>query len=215
MKRARWLLGVAVCLAGCVGPEDERIRDYNADGVFLFQQGDYRSARESFQAALDLKLDDPALLYNLGQCYDRVGGDTKAERYYNDCLQRTPNHVACRHALAALLLRQGRQGDAVRVVGQWMESEPKSADPYALDGWLWHQKGDLPRAQGRLQQALDIDPHNVRALTELGVVYEEMKRPDRALVLYERVLETAPKDTEMTRRVNALLTSGAKPPQPD
>jgi hypothetical protein len=28
----------------------ERIRDYNEDGIYLYQRGDYRSAGESFRA---------------------------------------------------------------------------------------------------------------------------------------------------------------------
>ena len=41
-----------LCAAGCVATEQERISDYNNDGLFLFQQGDYVGARESFKAAL-------------------------------------------------------------------------------------------------------------------------------------------------------------------
>jgi Tfp pilus assembly protein PilF len=215
MKRAGWLLLGVVCVAGCAGSQGELVRDYNADGVFLFQRGDYRSARESFQAALALKPEDPGLLYNVGRCYDHQGASDKAERFYNDCLQRAPNQSACRHALVVLLVRERRQADAVHLVEEWLAREPKKADPYAVDGWLWHQKGDLPRAQARLQQALEIDPRNVQALTELAVVYEEMQRPDRSQVILERALEVEPKNPEITQRLNAILTKGGKRPQPE
>ncbi len=215
MKRAGWLLAWTVCLAGCTGPRDQLVREYDADGVLLFQHGDYRSARESFQAALALKPDDPGLLYNVGQCYDRQGAPDKAEHFYNDCLQRDPNHVACRHSLAVLLVHERREADAVRLVEDWLGREPKKAEPYVLDGWLWHQKGDLPRAKTRYEQALEIDPHNVHALTELAGIYEEMQRPDRALVLYERILQIEPKDPEITQRLNVILTKGGKRPQPE
>jgi len=100
-------------------------------------------------------------------------------------------------------------------VQAWRASEPKLAAAYVEDGWLYHQAGDLPKAQGRLQQALDIEPHNVRAVTEMGLVYEAMKRPDRALTLYERALESDPKQPEITDRVNYLLTKGAGRPRPE
>ena len=101
------------------------------------------------------------------------------------------------------------------MVDDWIVRDPKSARAYAEDGWLWHRVGDLPRAQARLQQALELDPHEQLALTELGKVYEEMHRPDRAVALYDRVLADHPDQPEVTRRVNALLMKGAGQPRPD
>jgi Tfp pilus assembly protein PilF len=210
----RWVGAVLlVALAGCVSEDAERVRDYTADGLHLYRQGDYLDARESFQAALALRPDDPVLIYNIAQCYDHQGADAQAERYYLACLQRSPDHAPCRHALAALLVHEGRGPEAVHMAEDWLTREPKKADPYALDGWLWHQKGDLPRAQGRLQQALELDTHNVQALTELARLYEEMHREDRAVVLYERILEIEPGNVEITARINRL--HGTSRPQPE
>ena len=40
-----------------------------------------------------------------------------------------------------------------------------------------------------------------------------MKRPDRALSLYERALDSDPTQVELTDRVNYLLTKGAAHPR--
>jgi Flp pilus assembly protein TadD len=215
MRWMNWLLRLIICLGGCESASQERLRDYNQDGIYLFQRGDYAAARESFQAALALKSDDPALLYNLGECYDRLGDPVKAERTYRQCLLEAPNHADCRHALASMLVRVGRRDDATRLVEDWLAREPRLAAAYAEDGWLWHQAGDLPRAQTRLQQALELDPHEPRALVELALVYEAMQRPDRAVALYERVLERDPRQTEVIKRLNRLRSQGARQPQPD
>jgi len=215
MRRAAWFLLLVVGLGGCATTDDERVRAYSSDGLSLFQGGNYRAARESYQAALALRPEDVGLIYNVGQCYDRQGASPQAEKCYNDCLQRSTNHAACRHALAELLVREGRQADAARMAEDWLTREPKLSEPYAVDGWLWHQKGDLPRAQGRLQQALEIDPHNIHALTELALIYEAMQRPERAEVIYERVLEIDPHNNDVTQRYNLLLSKGAKHPQPE
>jgi Flp pilus assembly protein TadD len=217
MAMGRW---VCFCLAvvgmvGCETTQPTRFRDYNEDGVYLFQRGRYADAQESFQAALAIQANDPGVLYNLGECRDRLGDPKRAEAYYRDCLSRAPNHLACRHSLVVLLVRQGRRPEASRLVQDWILREPKSVSPYVEDGWLAHQDGDLPRAQARLQQALEIDPHNEQALMELGLVYEELKRPDRALVIYDRILQQNPNQSSVTTRVNFLLAKGARPPHPD
>jgi tetratricopeptide (TPR) repeat protein len=210
-----------VGVAGCASVDlrfldvQEKVHNYNEDGVNLYQHAQYEDARESFQAALSLKPNDGVLLYNLGQCYEHMADYPKAEEAYRQCLDRLPAHTECRHALIALLTKQNRRQEAAQMVDDWIVRDPKSARAYAEDGWLWHRVGDLPRAQARLQQALELDPHEQLALTELGKVYEEMHRPDRAVALYDRVLADHPDQPEVTRRVNALLMKGAGQPRPD
>src|SRR5438309_9982421 len=169
MRWVSWLLALALGLGGCESASQERLRDYNEDGVYLFQRGNYAGARESFQAALALKPNDPAFLYNAGECSDRLGDTTAAERYYSQCLLYAPNQADCRHALASLLVRLGRTADAAHMIEIWLAREPRLAAAYAEDGWWLHQAGDLPRARARLQQALELDPHEPRALVELAL----------------------------------------------
>ena len=217
MGRAGWVAGLAVLLAGCAAPSPiaERVRDYNEDGVYLYQHGSYAEARETFRAALALQPADPNLLYHLAQCHDRLGQAAVAEQTYQDCLRRAPNHPECRHALTVLLVNSGRRADAARMVDEWLAREPKLAAPYAEDGWLRAQSGDLLNARGRLQQALMHDPHNAFALTELARLYETMHRPDRAVVLYEASLAANPHQPDVFQRVSLLRSQGAGRPHPD
>ena len=215
MKRALLALSLSFWLAGCVTTSDDRFRDYNDDGIHLFREGNYHDARESFHEALKLRPDDPAVLYNIGECYYRMGNAGKAEQSYKECLFRAPNHAACRHSLAVLMMQQNRKAEAGKMIEDWLIREPKLAAAYAEDGWYWHQSGDLIRAQARLQQALEIDPHDLRALIELGQVYETMNRPGRALVLYERAVDKDPKQVELKSRIQFLLARGAGRPRPD
>lgn len=215
MRWAYGIVGLALCLGGCTHTEQDRVRAYNQDGVDLFQRGNYPDARDCFQAALNHAPDDPALLYNLGQCYDRMGSLAKAERLYLRCLEFAPNHEDCRHALHQLLVNTGRSKEAGAQIAAWMLREPALAGPYAEDGWLLRLNGDLPAAQARLQQALERNPHHERALVELGQVYEGLNRPDRARVIYERVLERDPQQTAVAQRINYLMSKGAGKPKPE
>jgi Tfp pilus assembly protein PilF len=215
MRTTRAVAAAALLIGACAPTVQERVRDYNEDGVFLYKQGDYAHARESFQAALALQPGDVNLLYNLAQCHDRLGHDTQAESTYRDCLVRSPDNAQCRFALARLLIRQGRRQDAVQMTEEWLKRNPRQAGPYAVDGWLWEQYGDLPKAQSRFQQALTFDPHDNLAITELARLYELMSRPDRAAALYEKALDAQPDQPEVLDRLTALRKQGAARPHPD
>ena len=78
--------------------------------------------RDSFEAALSFTPQDPGLLYNLGQCYDRMGDWRKAEQYYLDVLANRPNHGDARQAEVALLYRTGRTDEANRAIQEWLHS---------------------------------------------------------------------------------------------
>jgi tetratricopeptide (TPR) repeat protein len=215
MRGIRVFVGLMIFLSGCATPEEDRARASIENGLRFYQQGNYAAAQQDFQVALQFRPGDADLVYNIGQCYEHQNDLTRAEQTYGECLRQAPNHVDCRNALAALLIREGRRPEATRMVEDWLSHQPRLAAAYALDGWLWHQSGDLPRAQARLQQALELDPHDVRALTELGSVYEDLHRPERAVVLYERVLALDARQPQVENRLHFLLAKGAGRPQPE
>jgi tetratricopeptide (TPR) repeat protein len=216
MRGVRGAVGLAlIWLGACAPTAQDRVRDYNEDGLNLFRHGAYDKAAESFEAAIALEPGDPALLYNAGRCYDHTGDAAKAERYYTACLQKAPNHAGCRNALAALMLRQARRDEATRLIEGWLVSQPKLAAAHAAHGCLLRQLGDLPAAKSRLEEALRLDPHDTRARVELGLVWEAMGRPEFALVCYERALDEDPQQDEVIGRLNRLQAQGVKPPLPD
>ena len=51
----------------------ERWHYINDEGVTLFAQRDYKQALEFFDYALTLHSQDPILIFNMAQCYDRLG----------------------------------------------------------------------------------------------------------------------------------------------
>ncbi|MCS6852971.1 MAG: tetratricopeptide repeat protein [Gemmataceae bacterium] len=215
----RWISGpvtvLALCLSGCAALEEDLLREYTDDGIFLYRQGDYAAARESFQAALSLKPNDTALLYNVGECYARQGAIAKAQHHFEECLRLDPGHRECRRALVTLLVRAGRAADARQALAAWQAEYPQDASAYAAEGWYWRQLGDLPRAQSCLQRALELDPRHCHALNDLALIYEALNRPDRAVALYERSLEIDPNQGDVLGRLTELRGRGAGRPRMD
>ncbi len=131
------------------------------------------------------------------------------------CLQVVATHGDARQAQVSILYRTGRSQEANRLIQEWLEQNPKLADAYVLDAWRLRQQKALPLAQGRLQQALALEPNNRRALVELGIVYEMLNMPERALSLYERSLMVDPNQPEIAPRVDQMRAKGIQRPLPD
>ncbi len=208
-------LVLALVTLGCADTVQQRVHEYNQDGVELFRKGAYSQARETFQAALNLKPHDANLLYNVGQCSEHLGQAAQAEQAYHDCLVINPNHTECRHALAVLLWQENKRTEAARMIEDWLSHEPQRAAAYVEHAWYYRQLGDIQRAQSRLQEALRLEPGDVRALVDLGQLYETTNRPERSLVLYERALEIQPDQPEVKLRLDSLKAQGVSRPRPD
>ena len=130
----RWLAlaGTILALAGC---GEFAAQQRNAEGVRLYQQTKYAEALRDFQEATYDNPKDADGYYNIAATYHRMGkqehceSDLKqAEKFYNDCLDRNPNHTECYRGLAVLLAEQGRKDAAFRLVQGWVDRQPTSAD---------------------------------------------------------------------------------------
>jgi tetratricopeptide (TPR) repeat protein len=213
--RSIFLACLALCL-GCAATDEERWRTFNEDGVALFAKGNYREALDSFDYAATLHAQDPVIAYNIAQCHDRLDDVKNAEQYYAACLQRDPKHGDARLALVHLRYRTGRVSEGNQMIRDWLIQDPKSADAHvAEDAWRLRQERNYPLAQGKLLEALSLEPTNRRALTELAILDELQGMPDRAYVQYERILAREPNQIEIRERLELLKTKGVRRPAPN
>jgi len=205
--RACLLILPAVIALGCGGVG----RNDSAQGVQLYQQGNYLGAVNHFQEALARQPGNPDCFYNLGATYHqqaKVFGNAAdrqvAEQYYHLCLARNPDHVACQRALAVLLVEDDRGDEAVANLQGWATSRPGNPQPHIELARLAEEHGDLREAENQLVDALAIDPNNPRALVALGQLREAAGDPGQAVNNYARALAIDPRQPAVSARVAAL-----------
>jgi len=190
-------------------------RNENAEGVKLYQQGNYLGAVNHFQQALARQPGSADCFYNLGATYHQqakvFGKATEwqaAEQYYHLCLARNPNHDACQRALAVLLVEEKRSPEAVALLEDWSRRQPSNPNPQIELARLCQEHGDLREAENHLVDALAIDPSNPRALVALGGVREESGNTTQALIDYSQALAVDGRQPVVAARVASLGGAG-------
>jgi len=185
----------------------------NAEGVRLYQQCRYQDALREFQEAIYADPKNADGYYNLAAAHHQMGirercaSDLKqAEKYYNDCLDRDPNHVDCHRGLAVLLAEQGRRAEAFRLLQGWVDRRPDSADAKVELARLHEEFGNRLAARDYLVEALQVQPDNPRALTALGKLREDAGELAQALANYERSLARDNRQPQVAARVKSLQT---------
>lgn len=202
------LTGTLLVSLGCGGfVAQER----NVQGVRLFQQAKYSDALREFQEATYNDPKDADGYYNIAATYHRMGRQSRseadlkqAEKFYNDCLDRNPNHVDCHRGLAVLLAEQGRKDAALRLVQGWVDREPTLADAKIELARLHDEFGNRQVAKDTLIEALEVQPDNARALTALGKIRDDAGDKAQALANYQRSLSQDSRQPQVASRVSIL-----------
>ncbi|MGV8119492.1 MAG: protein kinase [Candidatus Xenobiia bacterium LiM19] len=123
------LAGAAHRLVGdYISMKEKREAEVHFAGATSFMmQGKYREALEQYSKALDLKKDDPVILYQMGIAYRRVGEYGQAKKSLIKALTHNPAIVDARRELSVVELIDGNFDNAY-IQLQKADDEP-SADP--------------------------------------------------------------------------------------
>lgn len=207
---------IALCAVAASGCSQMTSQALNAEGVRLYQAGNYQQAADQFQRAIASSPKSATSYYNLAAALHKSGKLTgrqedlaQAERLYNQCLEYDPNHAECYRGLAVLLAETGRTDASFRLLQGWAARSPKLADPRIELARLLEEQNNPQLASARLVEALAIDPHNSRALTALGRLREVSGDRTQALADYQRSLAINRFQPEVSARVAALQAAGA------
>lgn len=197
----------------------------NAEGVRLYQQGNFQLASDRFQQAIAHDPNSPNARYNLaaslhkaGVLYNRPADLQQAELLYNQCLERDPTNTDCHRGLAVLLTETGRQAEAFRLLNNWNTAYPQLADPKVELARLLEETGQNDEAKAKLVEALNADPNNARALTALGRLRDQAGDYTQALTNYQRSLAINQNQPEVAARIATLqattMSAGSPISQP-
>ena len=164
--------------------EETRLSPRSGFTHFLLGQAhgqvqDYTSARQSYEAALQIDPGQANAVYGLATVCARLGDADKA-REYSETFKRLKAEERAR-------LRDNKtQYDDYAAVQKtvamtWMNSAK-----------LYRSKGALPQAETLLKQAIGLDPNNVMGYLELGALYQAAREPDKALELFKKMRDLQP-----------------------
>jgi predicted CXXCH cytochrome family protein len=191
---------------------------FNADrpeshlNLALLYGAQRRSAEAETELQTALALDPrfvPAAV-NLADLYRASGRDPEGERVLRDVLAADPRSAAAHHALGLLLVRQKRQGDALRELAMAARLAPESARyayVYAvgLDG-----AGRRKPAIDVLEQNLGRHPYDRDTLSALVSFTRESGEPRRALDYARRLAALDPGSPEAAQLVKRLEAEAAR-----
>jgi tetratricopeptide (TPR) repeat protein len=221
LRIALMLVGAGLTMAG--GCTNFVANSRNADGVTLFQRGQYEQALQQFQEATYADPNNADGYYNLGATYPRLAqlrpqpesrtdSLARAETCYHQCLEHNPNHRDCHRGLAVLLIEEGRQPEALTLMNNWVAQQPSAAEPRMELARLYSEFGNKEAAANMLAEAMKRNPNDARLWAAWGKIREETGDYQQALGNYQHSLAIDPGQPDVAARVAALQRASAQQP---
>jgi tetratricopeptide (TPR) repeat protein len=194
-------------------------------GYALARAGKPAEAVRAIQRGLESSPKDPALLFALGEAYERAGQREAAMEQMRLVLDVKADHAEALNYLGyAYAERREHLEEAQALVERALVIEPENG--YYLDslGWVLYQRGDYDRAVKTLEHAVALVGPEATVLDHLGDAYRAMKRVPEAASAYRRAIEAFDKsgsgddfgqrDRASIERKLREVGRGGPPPQP-
>lgn len=167
--------------------------------------GDFNLARATAQQAVDLEPQNVDALRNLGYAYDMFGQHDTALYHYRRALEISPNMPHVLNAVGRIYYILGQSSNAVKSFKRVIEMDPDNSEAYWRLGTVYQVVlGDFPSARIALDQSIELDPLNVKALTQRGSLNFQVKNFFGAVDDFTRALTTSQQISETLTPVDYL-----------
>jgi Flp pilus assembly protein TadD len=176
--------------------------------ALLRRMNDSDAARLQLEAARALAPADERILRELGRLEVFEEDYAKAESYLQKAVEANTQSYRSYLELGRCLLQQKRFDDAADFLRGAAKQFPARSEFPAQLGTVLRWCGRSNEAISALSRAIELQPGNAMALTELALVYEESGDFEPALELHRRAGEIRGKSYNATMFCHSLLAAG-------
>ena len=188
--------GVAAMIIGLSLLSFYGVRTYN-------RNQDWTDSISLWRAECDVHPQSGISLNNLGASYYASGQVTDAEASFKKAIDVAPDYYQSYHNLARLFIDMKKRDEAEKVLEHAAShgTDPEGVN-FATIGILYQALERPVTAQKMFTKALEVNPKNITALSELGNYAYERAQYEKSIEFLTRALSAAP-----VRLARAMLLS--------
>jgi Flp pilus assembly protein TadD len=166
------------------------------EGLRLSGQNRHAEAIDRFERALQVRPNDPRVLFALGNTARALGMLRQAQEFFNHVLALEPGRIEVLVNLANLLRADGNFAAAHALLAPALSRNPGAPELWLTLGSVYREMGNPVRAEEHYREALARRPDYPPALGNLADLLADGGKVDEALDLYGRVLAHEPKNAQ-------------------
>ncbi|MCP4137346.1 MAG: tetratricopeptide repeat protein [bacterium] len=151
----------------------EKLNKFMESALERFSEKNYNEAIRELKAAEVLDKENPAILYNIGVSYSRLGLHKTAIEYFERLINLRAAFVeilTVRKLLAYALIQTKDYKEAEKNINAVIKVSPSDAAAFNMKGYCLEKQGKLDHAVKVYQAVLKIDTHNYTAYNSLAFI---------------------------------------------
>lgn len=161
-------------------------------GVAAFEKGEFATAEEYFKKANTLTPNEPAILFNLAQCYLKNNNNQDALELLLQVIARDPIYSKAYILLIELYTQQDNSTQAESLCEKLATYRLNNTQAHLILARYYKNKEQFDRAIAHYRNALNLEPHNKNISFELAIVYTLIGQTKEAISLYDDILQSHP-----------------------
>ena len=122
--------------------------------------------------------------------YQTAGDTAQAEKIYRSVLSVVPLYPDALHLLGLVLHQQGSTKTAISYIEKALQGTKSFEGYHNSLGECYRVLGRIADAEDQFEKALTLNPNYIISAFNLGLVYQQSGRLDKALVVYKEIGET-------------------------
>lgn len=176
-----------------------------AEAARLYEAGDVRGARSSFELITAMNPAHADALHGLGVLVEQGGDLIKAKQHYRAAIKSTPGHAPSLVNLGNILRSERKYPEAIKLLERAANEAQEVPLVHNNFGIALHHSGRTEDAISAFQKALELDPRFVEASCNLGAVFADLDRFEEAIECFERALEYSPDNSVVLANLGNAL----------
>jgi predicted O-linked N-acetylglucosamine transferase (SPINDLY family) len=149
---------------------------------------------------------NPQAVLNQAIAFHQTGKLADAERLYLQLMTAAPRESAAPHLLGVVRAQQGRNAEALELIGKALEIRPDAPEMLSNYGNVLKSQGRFAEALASYERALAVKPDYVAAITKRGQVLRDLGRLDEALAATDKALALHPGHPEALSTRGVILS---------
>jgi tetratricopeptide (TPR) repeat protein len=171
---------------------------------------DFDKALALVQPAVQRSPQDAVLWTLEGLAFSGKGDNDLARGAFQKALKISPDFVPALEGAAQLEYNAGSE-KAFPLLNHILQLKPQDPTSHGMLGVLAAKKGDCNEALHHFELSGDLVESQPAMREEYATCAIQLKQPDRAIALYQKVLNAQPEDTEARCQLAAVQLAGENP----
>jgi tetratricopeptide (TPR) repeat protein len=184
---------------GPISQEMQTCRQYSAQGIAAFEQGNIAEAESLFAKAIKSCPTDAEARRRYAEALWQRGDASAAMGQLEEAARLAPENSLLAIRMGEIYLALDRWENAARAADRAVAADHLNIQAWSLRARAMQAGGNQRGALADWQRALSLDPRNPQLLEELALAYQRVGQPERALTAVQALIDTYPPGEEPAR----------------